>query len=248
MNQTITLFQIALIMTARYGHFDCMSLLVEGGALVNARDNYGQTTLQWAAWKSHIDNLSGVLQRDSEDMIDGLVGYAWFKTIIWAAEDVVMEPMFFLIRSGADIAICDFGAETVLERCNVRSRQLLLDYTSALWHDTPLHKACYESDHEGFRRLLDEIDINVAGRDNWTVLHFAVYLNKIELVKFLLDADFEDNRPDIFRVSAEHCYSVLHIACNKGYIKILRLVMSALPRVTPTTSLPPYYGGWSSPT
>ena len=74
---------------------------------------------------------------------------------------------------------------------------------ASLWHDSPCHKACYWNEIDDLRALLkgdsgdddnDDADatslllVNAAGRDGWTALHTASFMNRLEAAELLLRA------------------------------------------------------------
>ena len=99
--------QNALIFAARYGNFHLLELLVDAGTRIDEKDSYGQTALQWCAWKVHVDGMK-VIIGDSEELIDGTIGYDRFKSLLWTTEgEVDIDPVLLLIRKGADYKIRD---------------------------------------------------------------------------------------------------------------------------------------------
>ncbi|XP_029411613.1 ankyrin repeat domain-containing protein 26-like isoform X2 [Nannospalax galili] len=48
------------IMSAQYGHEECMAILLERGAVPNAMDNCGNTALHYAVWSENI-SMAGKL-------------------------------------------------------------------------------------------------------------------------------------------------------------------------------------------
>ena len=48
----------ALHLAARYNRPSCIKTLVEDGADIEARDNYGSTPMRLAAWKNHCNSMT----------------------------------------------------------------------------------------------------------------------------------------------------------------------------------------------
>ena len=63
-------------------------------------------------------------------------------------------------------------------------------------------------------------DLSVLNKDGWSLLHIAVFKNKIKIVKYLLDHDLDINK----RIQ-ENGYSALEIACGYGYNEIVKYLL-----------------------
>ena len=65
-----------------------------------------------------------------------------------------------------------------------------------------------------------DIGSNIDGANRWTVLHAAVYLNKIEYVRLLIDS----HHPVKLDQGA------LHIACGKGHKDMVKMLANYMIR------------------
>ena len=74
----------------------------------------------------------------------------------------------------------------MLARCNSTNQMNIRVFVAKTWHDSLIHKACYENDVVGLEELLLTVDIDMKGGDDWTALMVATYLNRIDCVKILL--------------------------------------------------------------
>ena len=221
------LAQTALLLAARFGAFDCMELLLFYNSPVDEPDEFGQTALQWAAWKAHVESIH-VLKLGGEGILDGTVGYQRFKNLLWAADSVDMTPIFQLVRHGARIDLSDhFSGDTVMHRCTVSNQVLLQEYASKLWCLYPLHRSIYLDDTETLLQYLDEHaqDEQIGSfrtEDGWAAVHLAVFLRRYDMVKELIARD-----PSCARLTIEgsQC-TAWHIAASNGHVEIMKILIS----------------------
>ena len=99
-----------------------------------------------------------------------------------------------------------------------------LSHVASLWHDSPCHKACYWNEIDDLRALLegdsgdDDADatrlllVNAAGRDGWTALHTASFMNRLEAAELLLRAGAA-----VGSVTVSGQLTALHLACHRGH-------------------------------
>ena len=216
--------QTPLLLASRYGQFHLIPLLIEYRSPIDLPDSYGQTALQWAAWKTHVDGLQ-LLRMGGENILDGTVGYTRFKNLVWAADDVDLEPVLYLIKHGANIYAEDFfSKDTVLARCNTATAAIVVSYTKKLWHETEIHECIYKNDQQQLTTLLagnarDETVDEDHTFDGWLAIHLAAYLHRTDLVKIIIDSDYNGKYAVI---EGTKC-TALHIAAQKGFSDILQL-------------------------
>jgi hypothetical protein len=104
---------------------------------------------------------------------------------------------------------------------------------ASLWHDSPCHKACYWNEIDDLRALLegdsggdDDADttrlllVNAAGRDGWTALHTASFLNRLEAAELLLRAGAA-----VGSVTVSGQLTALHLACQRGHGDMAALLL-----------------------
>ena len=96
------------------------------------------------------------------------------------------------------------------------------------WHNTPLHRACYENDIDILQELLATsrstclvslIDACDAG--GWTALHVAAFQNHLEAARLLINEG-----ANVFAVSVNG-YTALHLACSRGHREMIRLLLAS---------------------
>ena len=109
-----------------------------------------------------------------------------------------------------------------------------LSYVASLWHDSPCHKACYWNEIDDLRALLegdsgavdDDADatrlllVNAAGRDGWTALHTASFMNRLEAAELLLRAGAA-----VGSVTVSGQLTALHLACHRGHGDMAALLL-----------------------
>jgi ankyrin repeat protein len=92
-----------------------------------------------------------------------------------------------------------------------------------------MHSACYENDLESLQALLAsgkedlDFDINMRNTQGWTALHAAVYLNRIEAVRLLIN----EGADAMLVTDEERRHTALHTACSRGHREIVVLLMNA---------------------
>ena len=106
---------------------------------------------------------------------------------------------------------------------------------ASLWHDSPCHKACYWNEIDDLRALLegdsgdnddDDADatrlllVDAAGRDGWTALHTASFMNRLEAAELLLRAGAA-----VGSVTVSGQLTALHLACHRGHGDMAALLL-----------------------
>ena len=218
--------QTPILLASRYGQFHLIPLLIGYKSPVDTPDEYGQTALQWAAWKTHVDCLQ-VLRMGGESILDGTVGYGRYKSLLWAADDVDVEPLLELIRYGANIYAKDnYSGDAVLARCCRATQEIVLPYTKKMWLETSIHRCIYENDEKQLTTLLKVDATHEEDReedrhtfDGWFSIHLAVYLHRTELVKLIIDTGYSA----MYLKTMGERLTAMHIAAQKGFADIIEL-------------------------
>lgn len=87
---------------------------------------------------------------------------------------------------------------------------------------TPLMEACLKSNPQIVKLLLENgASANIKGKDNTTPLHVAATIGNAEIVQILLEENAVIDT-DI------HGYNPLHIACSKGHVGLVVLILNHL--------------------
>jgi len=108
---------------------------------------------------------------------------------------------------------------------------LQLSYVASLWHDSLCHEACYWNEIDDLRALLEgggdraTLLVNAPGRDDWTALHTASFMNRLEAAEMLLHADAA-----IGLATACGHFTALHLACHRGHGEMVALLLRFMKR------------------
>ena len=135
-----------------------------------------------------------------------------------------LEIAKLLVKNGADINVIDSEGRSVFDHCPSKDfAHTIQEMCTLMWRKSVLMEALYDKNMRAFEDLiLDDqyLDVNENIGDGWTILHAAVYLNRIEYVKILLQ-DARLNR----RITSESLgQSAIDIAHSRGRKEILNLL------------------------
>lgn len=127
-----------------------------------------------------------------------------------------------LIDEGADSQVVRINGKTALELGSYWTKQSVRAYIKALYNGSPLHKAVRDNSLEDVRILIcsDFYDINIRGRDGWTALHLASYLNRLEIVILLLELGADSDCKTYQNQSTP-----LHLACSRGNVQTTKVLL-----------------------
>ena len=84
------------------------------------------------------------------------------------------------------------------------------------WHATPLHKAAYENNTVGLLELITPENIDFRDHLGWTALHVAVFLERVDVLRLLIDSG-----ANIFATTCLG-HTALHFACFRGLGGVVR--------------------------
>jgi ankyrin repeat protein len=123
--------QTALMVVARSGNIESAKLLLDAGAMVNAREQWGdQTALMWAASEAHPEMIKLLLDHHADVNAHGAIrdwqrrvtaegrpkneNHGGFTPLIYAARIGCIECAKALLKGHADINLADPDGETPL--------------------------------------------------------------------------------------------------------------------------------------
>lgn len=152
------------------GKHEIAATLLECGADVNARDDFGETPLHEAASYGHVETVKMLLRNGADVTARNADG----KTPLYASTALhpgQKEVQRLLLETGADRAMDIYEAVRIGE----------LDKVKSLVDANP--------------ELLDAVD---AGCDNYTPLLHAAETHQMEVVEFLLSKGANINAADVF--------------------------------------------------
>ena len=177
------------------GDLELFQYLIENEADIFSKTKSGQTCLQKAADKGHLNICKLLLQNYNFD-IHARDDYGW-TALHSAAMSGNLELLQYFIGNGSDI----FGKVTAGQSC--------------------FHIAAEEGHLKICRALLQNYNFDIHTKDDygWTVLHRAALGGDLELLQYLIE-----NGSDIFS-KTKCGRSCLHIAAAKGHLKICRALL-----------------------
>ena len=161
--------------------------LIDKGAEVNAKDEYGLTPLYWAARRNAAEVAKLLIDKGAEVNVKGNYG----RAPLYAAGQNAAEVAKLLIDNGAEA-----GKGTKLSPAGIRKMERFLN-------TSPLHLAVLHNDLEQVRSLIESENINKKIEGIWSPLRVAVLQNNLSMVKLLVDQGAEIEMPLIFSVA---CY------------------------------------------
>lgn len=175
---------------------DMINFLMEKSANPNIQDKWGNTSLHSAVYSEDIDILNAVLSSEivELDMLNNMRLTALHIAVDLKNKDIALA----LIKKGADPNIEDE------------------------WSNTSLHTVVYSEDIDMFNIILssDIIKLDVTNKDGSTPLHFAVGLEKPDMVSALLKKGANPG------IQNNENRNAIDIARGKGYKHILEIFSS----------------------
>uniref|UniRef100_A0A8C6XN30 Uncharacterized protein n=1 Tax=Naja naja TaxID=35670 RepID=A0A8C6XN30_NAJNA len=193
---------------------DLVQVLLKNGALVDARDERGQTALSYAVSQGHEKTVK-VLGLSSEAMVSAL-----FKAVEKDLHGIVAA----LIERGTDINVRNEEQHTpLLVACKmgkIKSAKVLIEKGANLKDkapnlNSPLHLAVEAGAFSIAQMLLQKgIDPNITAQGNQTPLHVAAIYNRGALVDLLIEGGAK-----IDAVTTE-LFTPLHVASDKGHTDV----------------------------
>lgn len=194
---------------------DIMKLLLDAGANKNAVDERGRTPLHEAVSAGHSKVLVRLVQSGAD--IDRQCQDGCTPLHIAAAMGFE-ETVQFLIKEGADINLRNHEKKTPRDVARENGHSELLD-SMHLQH--MLQKAARKNDLETVHDcLLLGVAIDGTDQHGWTALHRAAFKGHVDVVKLLLDHQFNINMKD------EKGYTPLHCAIEAGHKEVVELLVN----------------------
>jgi len=144
-----------IFLAARYGHVECVDILLERGEDIDAVDRFGYTALLWAAYNGQVDVVKYFMDNNLSVVHKG-------RALLMAAQKGHTDTVKILLESGAQIEYKDSSNRTALflasEYGHNNVTQLLLDKGAQVEHkdmlgNTPLVIAS-KNGHESIVKLL----------------------------------------------------------------------------------------------
>ena len=197
---------------------DIVQTLIDAGADVEAKTNYGRPFLQFAFESNNIEMVKVLLSAEPDlDARDDRYGWSLLHL---AASRGNFKAVQSLIEAGANPMAMAFRGETPLHRAgNFETVRILLDAGADLSArtrngSTPLHYAGdrYVGNSETTKALLDAgASPNAQAMDGRTPLHHA---GNSETIRMLLDAGVDLN------AQMANGHTALHLARNSEAVRL----------------------------
>lgn len=226
-----------LMCAAMYDKAETINFLVANKANINQREEWGYTALMLAAKRGKANAVKALIKAGADlniqDYDRGYEGCKGYTALMYAVEKKHNDIVKILIDAGANVNIENKSDRNALycayEKYNKDAMKLLLAaganpntiYNS--WeHEPLLFQTIYENQPDIAKLLIDAgADVNFKDKDGNSVLTLAV--NRSEKI-----AEMLLNNKDI-NINVQYPYdqsTPLHVAANKGNIKLVKLLLS----------------------
>lgn len=219
------------------GNHRTLQELLDAGANVNVRDNYGETALVKAIKIGQTEKMKALVAAGAifyqHDLNSGILVHAAFL-ILAETPEIGEVPL----SAGVDFdKITDRGITALQMAVMNQGIPASQDQTSVIKafldvgadvdarntsNDTALHMAIVHKQTEVAKTLVAaNADVNLRGRFNRTALHIAVIQREKALVELLVAAGADVNARD------ESNCTALHMAATQGEGEVLKLLVAA---------------------
>jgi ankyrin repeat protein len=211
-------------------------MLLEHGADVNTKDDFGITPLHWAADKGHVEVVKLLLERGADP--NAKSNYSWtsgWTPLHYAADKGHIEVVEALLKHGADVNAKDKDGKTPLHVASVRGDVNIVKLLLERGADpnardgngeTPLHWAASKGHVEVVEVLLEYgADINIKDRDGRTPLHVASAAYRapewdyVDAIELLLEHGADPNARD------GNGETPLHKASASGNVEVVEVLL-----------------------
>ena len=216
-----------LIYAAWNGSTEVVKLLIDNGADLNHKNNFGGTALIYAAYKGDTELVKLLIDSGADQNIKDRYGQT---ALMLAVGNEHTETVELLIDNGADPNIKntmgDHALLVAVNRGHTEIVELLINNkadpsSKTNGGETALMLAARRRDTEIVKILVNSgADINIKSYDNGTTaLIEAAYKGDTELVKPLIDNGADLNIKDSFG------YTALMFAVREGNTEIVKLLL-----------------------
>ncbi|WP_353272741.1 ankyrin repeat domain-containing protein [Wolbachia endosymbiont (group A) of Urophora cardui] len=171
---------------------------IRRGANVNAQSRLGWASVFWAIQKNNL-NIVKLLVNNGAD-INAKDNESWMP-LHWAVQLGSLDVVKYLVERGANINALTADGRTSLELAAQKNRVNVIEFLkkAQLDLDKELLTAVQDGDLNKVEGLANQgAGLNTKGSNDWTLLHFAVFSNKFDIVKFLLDKNANIKAKDVY--------------------------------------------------
>lgn len=183
----------ALMVAAKYGHFDTIKFLIGHDENVNRADSDGKTALMMAVANGHIDVTKFLVAEEADvNKADNLDN----RALIVAAKNGFLPAVEFLLDSGADISLSTNSGYSALMAASARGHlevvELLVRREASIHQSDKAGRTALmmAAEHGHFNvvsyLLTQSAEINQTAENGFTALMAAAASGNINIVKILL--------------------------------------------------------------
>ena len=194
-----------LIVASYYGFFESFKLLLDRGANVYAKNNYGDTIATRAAYGGQLEIIQ-FIGDNIEELLDvpGFYDYP-IGLACYSGHNHIVE---YLLNRGVNVnSKTDAGGYTPIHRAvsigNAQIVQLLLESNQidfTLESNKELVLRATEEDKLEVLKILDDIDNNLIheeiGPDKLTIMHTAAADNRVSILQWGLEKNLDISKPN----------------------------------------------------
>ena len=218
-----------LYWAARYGHAECVKLLLAApGIDVNKADKDGRTPLYWAAECGHADCVKLLLEHPRIDVNHATNEYRETPLHLATIRGHTEVVKRLLEHPRIDVNKADKDGYTPLYNTIVHGHpdcvKLLLEHPRIDTHNlSPILIAAWKNDSDTLNQLIRSgIDVNKADKNGYTPLYWAARYGHAECVKLLLSTPGIDiNEAD------KYGSTPLYWAARNGHAECVKLLLAA---------------------
>ncbi|MDG7052918.1 MAG: ankyrin repeat domain-containing protein, partial [Wolbachia endosymbiont of Alcedoecus sp.] len=171
---------------------------IRRGANVNAQSRLGWASVFWAIQKNNL-NIVKLLVNNGAD-INAKDNESWIP-LHWAAQLSSLDVVKYIVERGANVNALTADGRTPLDLAVQRNYVNIINFLkkAQLDLDKELLTAVQDGDLNKVEGLANQgAGLNTKGSNDWTLLHFAAFSNKFDIVKFLLDKNANIKAKDVY--------------------------------------------------
>jgi len=234
-----------VFLAALDGNYDELRQKLDEGLDVNSRDAVGDTFLHNAAWKGHLEGVELLLSHKSDvNALNGRKRTPLHQSIFLGHTEIAK----LLISNGAEVNPNDASGRTPLDWAVLLDRRDLIDLLlshggnetspslrkkltgnpeeEASADEKDIHTAAIKGDIDSVVEILENgMDINSKDEDGFSVLHYAISEDRLNVAKYLIS-----NGADVNSLN-DNQNSPLHLAAYEGNIKSAALLIKNRARL-----------------
>lgn len=209
------------------GNEDCAEFLINNGADIRAHYNTDLSSIHLAAQSNSLKMIELLLSRGLNVNAATLNGR---KPLHCAVQYSKMESVVFLLENGAKVSCssgetCQPVIHEAAKQGNIKILQLIIDHGADVnfIHEgySALYAALKKRNTDGAILLVNSgADVNVKTSKGKSPLYKAVKSSAFRVIQHLLE-----NGADVKTENGENQETVLHIACERGYMKTAALLI-----------------------